>query len=95
MKAVTKLSYIRHFQKIFFNCILHFIFRKQLQSSVMKALTIHVTLITMQITMKACFHCIGIMLVICQDVSAYYICYIDIYPRSYESLFSLCWHIVS
>ena len=26
-------------------------------------------LVTMQITMKACFHCIGIMLVICQDVS--------------------------
>ena len=44
--------------------------------------------------MKAYFHCIGIMLVICQDVSAYYICYIDIYPRSYESLFSLDWHII-
>ena len=44
--------------------------------------------------MKAYFHCIGIMLVICQDVSAYYICYIDIYLRSYESLFSLCWHNV-
>ena len=66
MKTVTKLSYIRHFQKIFFNFILHYIFRKQLQTSVMKALTNHVTLVFMQITMKACFHCIDIMLEIFQ-----------------------------
>ena len=66
MKTVTKLSYISHFQKMYFNFILHFICRKQLQSSVMKALTNHVTLVFMQITMKACFHCIDIMLEICQ-----------------------------
>ena len=55
------------FSENIFNCNLHCIFRKkQLQTSIMKALTNHVTLVFIQITMKACFHCIDIMLEIFQ-----------------------------
>ena len=91
-----------------YKIILHFVFSENIHSCIFtlylqktvtnfcyeSAYYNRLHLVTMQITMKAYFHCIGIMLVICQDVSAYYICYIAIYPSYYESLFSLYWHIV-
>ena len=80
MKTVTKLSYISHFQKIFSVVFLHSLFSENIYNYnlhlfaektltiffVMKALTNHDTLVFMQITMKACFHCIDIMLEIFQ-----------------------------
>ena len=67
MKAVTKLSYIRHFSENVFICNLHLFAEKTLTIFfVMKALTNHVTLVFMQITMKACFHWIDIILEIFQ-----------------------------
>ena len=52
----------------------------------------HVTLTTMQITMKACFHWISILLIVCQDVSAFITkvcnCFLQIQCKLQMKIFS-------
>ena len=102
MKTVTKLSYIRHFLKIFFNFILHFIFRKHLQFFfVMKALPItsYIDIYVCYIDIYVCYyeslfslywHIVRSMSRRMNFLKAFTIYVI----RYYESLFSLYWHIV-